>query len=71
MQTIPTQAVAAPETIIEVTAADLPLYCPMPNTTLWDSHPKVVVPVAKLGEARCPYCGTLYKFTGELPKGHH
>ncbi len=59
------------ETIIEVTASDLPLYCPMPNTPLWNSHPRVVVPVAKLGEARCPYCGTLYKFTGDLPKGHH
>ena len=43
----------------------------LPNTPLWNSHPKVVVPVAKLGEARCPYCGTLYKFKGELPKGHH
>jgi len=23
----------------------------------------------KAGEARCPYCSTLYKFKGELPKG--
>jgi uncharacterized Zn-finger protein len=21
--------------------------------------------------AACPYCGTLYQFTGERPKGHH
>ena len=57
--------------IIEVTAKDLPLYCPMPDMALWNAHPKVVIPVDKLGEARCPYCSTLYKFTGELPKGHH
>ena len=29
------------------------------------------MPVEKLGEALCPYCSTLYKFKGELPKGHH
>ena len=56
---------------IEVTATDLPLYCPMPNTSLWNAHPRVAIPVDKAGEARCPYCGTLYKFKGELPKGHH
>ncbi|MFZ1767332.1 MAG: zinc-finger domain-containing protein, partial [Candidatus Nitrotoga sp.] len=43
---------------IEVTATDLPLYCPMPNTSLWNAHPRVAIPVEKIGEARCPYCGT-------------
>jgi uncharacterized Zn-finger protein len=56
---------------IEVTAADLPLYCPTPDMALWNTHPRVAIPVEKLGEARCPYCSTLYKFKGELPKGHH
>ena len=56
---------------IEVTAADLPLYCPTPAMTAWNAHPRVAIPVEKLGEARCPYCSTLYKFTGALPKGHH
>ena len=60
-----------PEMIIEVSAADLPLYCPTPNMSLWDGHPRVAIPVAQVGESRCPYCGTLYKFVGELPKGHH
>lgn len=59
------------QSYVTVTAADLPLYCPMPNSTLWNSHPRVFIPVDKLGEARCPYCSTLYKLTGELPKGHH
>ena len=61
----------AKQSYIEVTATDLPLSCPTPSMTLWNTHPRVVIPVDKLGEARCPYCGTLYKFKGELPKSHH
>jgi uncharacterized Zn-finger protein len=49
----------------------LPLFCPTPAVSLWSAHPRVAIPVEKLGEARCPYCGTLYKFKGELPRGHH
>ena len=56
---------------VEVNASDLPLHCPTPDTSLWNTHPRVFIPVDKTGEARCPYCGTLYKFSGELPKGHH
>ena len=56
---------------IDVTAKDLPLTCPMPNMSLWNAHPKVVIGFSNGDEARCPYCGTLYKFTGELPKAHH
>lgn len=43
----------------------------MPNMSLWNAHPKVVIGFSNGDEARCPYCGTLYKFTGELPKAHH
>lgn len=57
--------------VIEVSAADLPLHCPTPQMSLWNTHPRVSIPVEKLGEARCPYCSTLYKFKGEIPKGHH
>ncbi|MBY0575347.1 MAG: zinc-finger domain-containing protein [Gallionellaceae bacterium] len=57
--------------IVKVTAHDLPLTCPMPGASLWNAHPKVSIPVIQDGEARCPYCGTLYRFEGELPKGHH
>ena len=56
---------------IEITANDLPLSCPMPNMNLWNAHPKVMIPLDHGGEARCPYCGTLYRFKGELPKAHH
>jgi uncharacterized Zn-finger protein len=44
----------------EVTAADLPVHCPMPGMSLWNSHPRVYLPLAEAGEARCPYCGALY-----------
>lgn len=40
----------------EVTAADLPLSCPMPSMSLWNSHPRVYLPVEATGWAKCPYC---------------
>ncbi len=45
---------------IDVTAADLPLHCPMPGKRLWDSHPRVYLPIEDSGQELCPYCGTLY-----------
>lgn len=44
----------------EVTRAQLPLSCPLPNQTLWNSHPKVYLPIEATGSAKCPYCGTQY-----------
>ena len=44
---------------VEVTAADLPLFCPTPDMSLWNAHPRVYIPAERTGEARCPYCGTL------------
>lgn len=41
----------------EVGKADLPLSCPMPGMYLWNSHPKVYLPIEETGEAKCPYCG--------------
>jgi uncharacterized Zn-finger protein len=43
-----------------VTRADLPLSCPMPGMSLWNSHPKVYLPVEETGEAKCPYCGATF-----------
>ena len=45
-------------------AEDLPLSCPMPGMYLWNSHPKVFLPIEETGEAQCPYCGAQY-FLGE------
>lgn len=42
---------------------DLPLSCPMPGMYLWNSHPKVYIPVEETGEAKCPYCGAQYLMT--------
>ncbi|HEX9179733.1 MAG TPA: zinc-finger domain-containing protein [Burkholderiales bacterium] len=57
--------------LIEVTAQDLPLHCPMPAMRLWNSHPRVFLPVDRTGEALCPYCGTLYRLKGGPVSGHH
>ncbi len=44
----------------EVTAADLPLSCPLPKFRLWDSHPRVYLPIEETGHAVCPYCDAEY-----------
>jgi len=47
----------------KVNRQDLPLSCPMPNMVLWDSHPRVYLPIEKTGKAMCPYCGAKYILT--------
>ena len=42
---------------------DLPLSCPMPGMYLWNSHPKVFLPIEETGQAKCPYCGAQYFLT--------
>jgi uncharacterized Zn-finger protein len=44
----------------QVTPADLPLSCPMPGMHLWNSHPRVYLPIEATGRAKCPYCGATY-----------
>ncbi len=46
----------------QVTAADLPLCCPMPAMALWNSHPRVYLAVEEAagGRVQCPYCGANY-----------
>jgi uncharacterized Zn-finger protein len=42
----------------EVRRADLPLSCPLPSMALWNSHPRVYLPIeSEGGESQCPYCG--------------
>ena len=50
-----TTPIAAPR--YEVSRADLPLHCPMPGMSIWNSHPRVYLPVKAEGRATCPYCG--------------
>ncbi|MDT8450482.1 MAG: zinc-finger domain-containing protein [Wenzhouxiangellaceae bacterium] len=40
-----------------VSRSDLPLSCPTPEMTLWNSHPRVYLAVEATGHAKCPYCG--------------
>jgi uncharacterized Zn-finger protein len=44
----------------DVTPDDLPLSCPMPQMMLWNSHPKVYLPIEETGWAKCAYCGAEY-----------
>lgn len=48
------------QAVYEVTRADLPLHCPMDSMSLWNSHPRVFLPIEKTGKAKCPYCGADY-----------
>jgi uncharacterized Zn-finger protein len=48
------------ENCYEVTPADLPLHCPMEGMSLWNSHPRVYLPIEATGKAKCPYCGADY-----------
>ena len=58
---------------IELLAKDLNaqggVFCPntKADMKLWNTHPKVYLDVARTGEAKCPYCGTVYK----LKEGEH
>lgn len=42
----------------DISRRDLPLHCPLPDMSLWNSHPRVYLPIEETGKAKCPYCGT-------------
>ena len=44
-----------------VSRADLPLSCPLPSMALWNSHPRVYLPIEEEGgTSQCPYCGSTF-----------
>lgn len=45
----------------EVHRRDLPLSCPTPEQKLWNSHPRVYLPIEETGAALCPYCSARYR----------
>jgi len=64
--------------VIEVLASDLNhqggVFCPSPLAKMetWNTHPKVYLDVGRSGEAKCSYCGTVYKLkAGEHFDAHH
>lgn len=72
-----TTAIPKKETIVELGAADLNgnggVFCPsaLADMKLWNTHPRIYLDVASTGEARCAYCGTVYRLrAGEHFKGH-
>lgn len=54
------QIQANAENCYEVRAKDLPLHCPMEGMSLWNSHPRVYLPIEETGRAKCPYCSADY-----------
>ena len=54
---------ASTQKTYEITSKDLPLCCPMPFMRLWDSHPRVYMPIAETGREVCPYCSAEYILT--------
>ncbi len=49
-----------------VAEKDLPVSCPLPWTVLWNSHPRVYLPLKPGVDATCPYCGAVFSLaTGE------
>ena len=48
--------------VIQVRRSDLHVHCPRDDESLWNSHPRVYIPVEENGgQARCIYCGALYQ----------
>ena len=50
----------------QVTRQDLPLSCPMPGQYVWNSHPKVYLPIEDSATVSCPYCGAEYSLVEEV-----
>jgi len=66
------------QAVVQLLARDLNhqggVHCPRPEAgmKLWNTHPKVYLDVAHTGEAKCPYCGTVYRLkAGEQVSAHH
>lgn len=49
----------------EVTRANLPLSCPLPEMILWNAHPRVYLPIEKTGRVVCPYCSAEFVLKNE------
>ena len=49
------------------------VFCPSPlaHMKTWNTHPKVYLDVGRTGEAKCPYCGTVYALKAGEHFEHH
>ncbi len=73
-----TASAAKKEFVVELLASDLnangQVFCPSPKADmkLWNSHPRIYLDLALTGEAKCAYCGTVYRLkAGEHFDAHH
>ena len=59
--------------VYEITSKDLPLSCPLPEMSLWNSHPRVYIPIEDAADGRmiCPYCSTEYVLTDKRTGSGH
>ena len=55
------------ENIYHVAWDKLPLTCPMPEMSLWNSHPQVFIPLHETDEYSCMYCGATYILDKPIP----
>ena len=64
-------ASVSPAAAVELEPKSLPAFCPNPAMPIWSSHPRVFLDVVDTGEAKCPYCGTVYRLKpGSVVHGH-
>lgn len=57
--------------VVELGSKDLPAFCPNKAMPIWSSHPRVFLDFAPNGEAKCPYCSTVYRLApGARPHAH-
>ena len=56
----PNLGTASQQRSYQVHREDLPLSCPSSDQKLWDSHPRVYLPIEETGSATCPYCSAHY-----------
>lgn len=48
------------EKVYSVRRDELPLSCPTAEMALWNSHPRVYLPIEAEHDVTCPYCGARY-----------
>jgi len=51
------------QSLYTINRGELPLHCPLDSMSLWNTHPRVYLPIENSGKAKCPYCGTEYKLS--------
>ncbi len=56
--------------VVELDGKDLPAFCPNKAMPIWSSHPRVFLDFAANGEAKCPYCSTVYKLKPGVHADH-